>query len=137
MPAHAFGQFFHFQCMQSIDPSIPGQPSLSLSLRILLRSCSVGSRKNLSPYYCSIIAAQKQSKISNIVDSAIRDRSSTSSLEHPVANNLIAVIIFCLGDIPSIPVASTRCVKTIVGCQPTFDLEIERLLHPKASFKKI
>src|SRR3954471_22290023 len=42
---HANGQFFHLQCMQSMLPSIPGNPLLSLTARIRAVSLAVGDLK--------------------------------------------------------------------------------------------
>src|SRR3954471_20303964 len=71
IPCHSNGQFFHSQCMQSMLPSIPGNPLLSLTARIRVVSSAVGDLKYSCPN-TAITALQNLYKQSRAVDSAMR-----------------------------------------------------------------
>ena len=110
IPFQEEGQFFHFQCMQSIEPKHPGHPLLEDSVSSCSRSSTAGRLKASLPYILSI-ALQKRRRFSSPVFSAIRYLSSCISAAMPVANICIAAAAFCVVEKPSSLQASRFCLK--------------------------
>ena len=104
-PCHAFGQFFHTQCMQSMLPSIPGNPRRSPSARRRAVSVSLGARRYSSPNTSTIACTYFRNAIIAVL-ARIRTYSSTASELTPYASCRMAAVIFCKGLRPSFPVAS-------------------------------
>jgi hypothetical protein len=53
-PDQALGQFFQFQCIQSSDPSIPGNPHFAPFVRSRSRSAVVGGQRYLAEWIPTI-----------------------------------------------------------------------------------
>src|SRR4051812_5220428 len=77
-PCQANGQFFHSQCIQSMLPSILGNPLVSFKPKILGVSAAFGSLKYYFPNTATI-ALQNLYIASRQVDSFILKYSSTLS----------------------------------------------------------
>lgn len=114
-PRQAVGQFCHSQCMQSMEPNIPGKPLDSLLCMIRAMSASLGVRRYQELKYC-MIARQKWWRHSLAVDSPIWMYSSTASEGKPYASMRSAAHTFYRGPSPGMPVASTLCVKYVSCC---------------------
>src|SRR5664279_3302622 len=71
IPCQANGQFFHAQCMQSMLPSISGNPLASFCARIRAVSSALGDLKYFGPNTATT-ALQNLYKYSMAVDSAMR-----------------------------------------------------------------
>src|SRR3954467_55877 len=92
-PCQAEGQFFHFQCMQSMLPSIPGKPLLAFIANKRAVSSAVGSLKYSGPN-TAITALQNLCRDSRHVDSLIRTYSSMRSPGTPYASIWMAAVHF-------------------------------------------
>ena len=103
-PCHAGGQFFHFQCMQSIEPNIPGNTCASPICSRRLMSLLFGLLKYSSPNI-SLTPLKKASKNWIAVHSSILMYLSTLSAGDLYANIQIFVVHLCNGERPPLPIA--------------------------------
>jgi len=92
IPCHAIGHFFHFQCIQSMLPNIPGNPRCS-PIDNQQISASFGALRYQSPK-TSKIALTKALRLSIAVGSPIRRYSSLRSAGISYASILWAAVTF-------------------------------------------
>ena len=107
---HAVRKFFHFQCMQSMLLSIPGNPRLSpltksLAMSSLFRDLKYSLEK------ISTTTLTNFFRLSIAVDSPIHTYSSIKSAATPYAIILSAAIIFWREDKPSLWALSLFWIK--------------------------
>ncbi|KAG6666920.1 hypothetical protein CIPAW_01G064300 [Carya illinoinensis] len=100
IPFQAAGQFFHFQCMQSMLPSIHGNPRCSPTSSNQAISLAFGDRKYSFEKILTIVSVNFF-RLSIAVLSPIRMYSSIKSSATPYASILSAAVIFCIEDKPS------------------------------------
>ncbi|KAG2667638.1 hypothetical protein I3760_13G048100 [Carya illinoinensis] len=110
IPFQAAGQFFHFQCMQSMLPSIPGNPRCSATASNRVISLAFGDRRYSSEKTLTIVS-ENFFRLSIAVLSPIRMYSSIKSPVTPYAIILSAAVIFCIEDKPSLPAESLLWTK--------------------------
>ncbi|KAG6657212.1 hypothetical protein CIPAW_04G074100 [Carya illinoinensis] len=110
IPFQAAGQFFHFQCMQSMLSSIPGNPCCSPTNSNRAISLAFGDRKYSSEKTLTIVS-ENLFRLSIAVLSPIRMYSSIKSPVTPYASILSAAVIFCIEDKPSLPALSLLWTK--------------------------
>ncbi|KAG6666478.1 hypothetical protein CIPAW_01G033100 [Carya illinoinensis] len=101
IPFQAAGQFFHFQCMQSMLLSIPGNPRCSPTSSNRAISLAFGDCK-YSYEKIRTIVLDNFFRLSIAVLSPIRMYSSIKSPLTPYASILSAAVIFCIEDKPSL-----------------------------------
>ncbi|KAG6651088.1 hypothetical protein CIPAW_06G087300 [Carya illinoinensis] len=106
----AAGQFFHFQCMQSMIPSIPENPRCSPTSSNRAISLAFRDRKYSSEKTFTIVS-ENFFRLSIAVLSPIRMYSSIKSPVTPYASILSAAVIFCIEDKPSLPALSLLWTK--------------------------
>ena len=127
IPFQAVGQFFHSQCIQSMLPSIPGNPRCSPICSSLCRSSCVGRRRYSLPNKV-IIPAVNLCKHFRAVDSPRRIYSSTESAAAPYANCRIAAVHFCRGVRLVRPVQSSVSQKYGISVEKRFTIRRNKLL---------
>ncbi|KAG2678707.1 hypothetical protein I3760_11G014900 [Carya illinoinensis] len=95
IPFEVAGQFFHFQCMQSMLSSIPGNPRCSVTasnrvISLAFGDCRYSFEKTLT------IVLEKFFRLSML--SPIRMYSFIKSPVTPYTSILSVVVIFCIED---------------------------------------
>ena len=104
-PCHAIGQFFHSQCMQSIEPNIPGNPRASPICSRRLMSLLLGLLK----YSCPNISLTPLTNFCKhwvAVHSPILTYSSTQSVGDLHSSIRIAAVHFYNDERPILPTTS-------------------------------
>ena len=117
-PAHAVGQFFHFQCIQLRLPNIPGNPRCWPMVRSIETSSVVGDLGYQSEKTATI-ARQNLFMHSIAVNSHVLMYSLVASVGMPYAKIRIEAVTLCRVDNPSLPDASRHWLKSLSCCLTT------------------
>ena len=107
-PFQLDGQFCHFQCIQSNEPIMPGNPLDSFSFRIRSSSSRFGGRSH-SFRQTTDIVRQKCLSASFATVSDIWRLSSKASAVNPYRSCRRAAATLRSGWMPSFPAALVRC----------------------------